>query len=344
MRLKGIEALRVLAIFGVILIHTHPFGGPQYRGDPVWGSLFYLLNLGSRFAVPFFFLTSGYFFGKSLEKGRGPRELFLRYSRRLVPVFMIWSAIYGLVPTRRTMLQGGVCGIAWNSVMRLAGTVLDDPAGFVISGIGMHMWFLPSLVAALLILSLFISCRMQDYLIIFSVILFAAGLLAGSYSRTPLGIMTGFNSRNGPFFSALFVSLGWRFSGRASPGVKAGLLLLASGFILQSFEAYSLWRYFNVKMHLHDYLIGTVPFSVGVFSLGLACKGPDRFHILEPLGRATLGVYVSHPLIMPLVSLALEPRLAPGLFQAAYPLTVYIFSVITALLLMRWRFTRRMVS
>jgi len=42
-----------------------------------------------------------------------------------------------------------------------------------------------------------------------SILLYLFDLVAGSYSSIPWGIAISFNTRNGPFFSLLFVTIGW---------------------------------------------------------------------------------------------------------------------------------------
>ena len=61
-RLVSLDACRVVAIFAVIVLHTMPFYGTRLLGG-FDGYIAAALNQGARFAVPFFFLASGFFFG-----------------------------------------------------------------------------------------------------------------------------------------------------------------------------------------------------------------------------------------------------------------------------------------
>ena len=65
-RIPSLEFGRLLAIMAVILIHTGPFRG-EYYSESV--HLFSdILNQIARFAVPFFFLMSGYFLCEKLTQ------------------------------------------------------------------------------------------------------------------------------------------------------------------------------------------------------------------------------------------------------------------------------------
>jgi len=67
-RISSVDTIRLLAIISVIAIHTRPF---SYNEDS--GELYYYLdifiNQMARFAVPFFFVISGYFWGVKIRNG-----------------------------------------------------------------------------------------------------------------------------------------------------------------------------------------------------------------------------------------------------------------------------------
>ena len=57
-RIYSIDTMRIIAMVFVVLIHTEPFEGMGRYGNLAN----FLIDSSARFAVPFFFLTSGYFF------------------------------------------------------------------------------------------------------------------------------------------------------------------------------------------------------------------------------------------------------------------------------------------
>ncbi len=100
MRIASIECGRFLAIVAVMMIHSSPFANPF---DPtLWSEPFYLylggaINQLCRFAVPFFFLCSGFFLQPKLE-GAGRWGALWRYCRPLLLLWVSWSLLYLLIP------------------------------------------------------------------------------------------------------------------------------------------------------------------------------------------------------------------------------------------------------
>jgi PAS domain S-box-containing protein len=68
-RIAGVETMRVPADFAVVALHTSGFFTLAGWGSEVLASFADQL---SRFAIPFFFTSAGYFFGKSLQAGMPP--------------------------------------------------------------------------------------------------------------------------------------------------------------------------------------------------------------------------------------------------------------------------------
>lgn len=135
MRNPAIDAMRLLAILAVVLIHTttRTLQVTGYNLNVTWWPL--LLNQITRFAVPMFFLISG--FVLELNYDHHPHYLsFLkkRLSRILVP-YLFWSLIYYFLVYR-------------GNLMPLSTTLLWGGAGY-------QLYFIPSLMIFYLIFPLF---------------------------------------------------------------------------------------------------------------------------------------------------------------------------------------------
>jgi len=114
MHSPAIDVMRLLAILAVVLVHTttKTLNATGYDLNAYWWPL--LLNQISRFAVPMFFLISG--FVLELNYGHHPDYLSYlkkRLSKILVP-YLFWSLIYyffvyknNQVPLSTTLLWGG---------------------------------------------------------------------------------------------------------------------------------------------------------------------------------------------------------------------------------------------
>jgi len=91
-RIEGVDVLRVLAILAVIALHANPFSGGSW-GQPGLFSGAALISQFSRFAVPFFFTVSGYFWGVKINAGAAVLRTSLSMAKRIAVVFVAWSLI-----------------------------------------------------------------------------------------------------------------------------------------------------------------------------------------------------------------------------------------------------------
>ena len=85
-RLASIETFRIISVFAVVCIHAFPFRWVQ--GQEI---AFYIINNACRFAVPFFFIVSGFFFGMKLNENIPVQSLLYRYLKRLLIIFGFWT-------------------------------------------------------------------------------------------------------------------------------------------------------------------------------------------------------------------------------------------------------------
>lgn len=96
-RVIYIDALRVLAIFAVIVLHTSASMWYSVPLDSFSWKMFNIYDSCVRWAVPVFVMVSGAFL---LDPMRDyPFEKLKRKIFRIIKVFIIWSAIYALLGT-----------------------------------------------------------------------------------------------------------------------------------------------------------------------------------------------------------------------------------------------------
>ncbi len=91
-RIQSIDTFRALAIIAVISIHTTPFGG--HESGLTYGYLDVLINQGSRFAVPLFFILSGFFFAKKIKKENLIIPIMKNNITRLFMIWLFFSVVY----------------------------------------------------------------------------------------------------------------------------------------------------------------------------------------------------------------------------------------------------------
>ena len=89
----GIDVMKVFFAICVVAIHTHPY--PNYTSTPY--SITRFLDILLLCAVPFFFITTGYFMGKKLQSplSDGKNKAVLEYYlKKYLKLYLIWTAVY----------------------------------------------------------------------------------------------------------------------------------------------------------------------------------------------------------------------------------------------------------
>jgi surface polysaccharide O-acyltransferase-like enzyme len=284
MRIPSIDCLRVFAILAVLAIHSHCFQKCEdYAAWEIGAAV--ILNQASRFAVPSFFIISGYLLGRDVRRGRDPLTLALAAVRRLGALFVVWSVLFAMVDLTVDSLADTESFSVRDSLSGMVANVIWSPR--------IHLWFLPALLIGLLVTGM--TCRLGPRLqIALASALYAFGLVGGAYS-TLTGLDLGTFSRNGPFFSTLFVVLGYRLGSiDFAPSVRQALALIGLGVVVQTAELIYLTQFLGVSPFGIDYVVGTVPFGVGVVSLALSRPQFGSNSALSRIGPLVLGIYLLH--------------------------------------------------
>lgn len=337
--LPAIDVLRIVAIVSVIFVHTKPFKG----WDGPRGELaFILCNQFIRFAVPFFLMTSGYFWARRVERDELTRAT-LRILRRVFPLWLVWSLIYLLPYNAIDLALNGTSAWLEHWHEWLAEWFGKSGRWFWVGGKN-HLWFMMSLMQAAVVAALCLRWGGMRLLWIVAVILYAVGLLAKAYARTPLGIDWVFNTRNGPFMATLMFATGMALA-RCTPRrtwLGWGLALWLGGTALHFAELWALVEYTGVRAR-QDFVIGTWAMGLGFTLIGLANPPALRIAWIARLGKWTLGLYAAHFLFIDLFK-PLAPRFIPEAWVWLYPAlaTAATFALVAAMA--RWRWTRWLVS
>ena len=298
MRISSIECGRVLAIMAVMTIHLAPFTNPfdpQLWNSPLYFWLSDIINQLCRFAVPLFFLCAGYFLQPKLATGK-PLAVALAYCRPLLLLWLAWSLVYLLVPFNplAAMEEGYLTVMTDQWQMQLG----DSLNAWWVGGM-IHLWFLPALILAVLILALGQQLGKPRLALGLGALLYLLALIGGSYGNLLLGAEWAFLTRNGPFFSLLFVALGAALRARHwQPGQTLAWTLLGTGMALYALEVFALLHLADVAATRHDFLLGSVPWTLGLFALLLANPGWGSGSWLERQAPKVLGLYCLHMMLV----------------------------------------------
>jgi len=333
-RIQSIDVFRVFAIIAVISIHTTPFRGVE--NNQAYTLLNVAINQGARFAVPFFFVISGFFFAKKIYGGRQLLPTTTSTLKRLLAIWLFFSVIYILPYNLIAAFEYGALGpikvVYWN-LLRIA----DDPIQFIFQGTKGHLWFLVSLCISIIITSLFFKCFQRNHLallIIFSVALYVFGLLAKAYAGTPVGINIDFNTRNGPFFSTVFFVMGLVLSRLKlnQNYLYYGLLVLFLGYTIHLGEIYYLYSAYGTWPTSHDYVFGTLFVGLGVSLMALSNHPLLNSQGLSVIGRYTLGIYAIHFVFVDMLR-SIDKEVSSPVWEVGYVFIVFLLSVSITLLL-----------
>ncbi len=267
-RIVGLDAFRLVAAFSVIAIHAGHFEGLSRVAGVE-------LKLAGRWAVPFFFLVSGYFAAAHLR--RAPQQVALQ------AVKSFWVLIVGslcLVPL--LMIKLGM--------LETVKTVLSIEV--VTGGTYFHLWFLSSLSVGLFVFyALQVSGMRRGAAMAVLVSLLVLVVDAYYPSSRPMPRFARFLMCFPFLYFGMFIN--WRKI--SLPPWRAALLSIF-GFALQNLEVFALEAYCGKSPYGYDFLVGTIPFSVGAFLLCLGLPYTPLLGMLSALGRRyALGIYVFHP-------------------------------------------------
>ena len=318
-RLGGIDAFRVFALIAVVLLHSFQ---PATDAPLDGGILLYF----ARWAVPFFFIVSGYFFGL---RDPGTVDGIIKLAKRLTPVILFWLLVY-IVYFKKTF-------------------VLTDPIAICkylfTGGMAFHLWFL----SALAISGAVVLCVKRFGLaVLFTVaaLLYLFGLGFGAYRELlslpeiPWGNQA-FKTRWGPFLGVLFIAAGY-YLGRkgVKTSLRTGLYITIFGAFLQLAEAYLIWS--NGYDFSYEFLFGTVPFGIGMFLVALNLNEGKFLTMLAPLGQAVLGAYCIHLIFLDLLSPHFDQTcLSQGVVLGAI---VFILSLVASYLMSKIPYLHRVVK
>lgn len=340
-RIESIDAMRVLAMLAVIQIHT-----PWYSKVNVTSlDTATILDQLARFAVPFFFVISGYLWTSRSSAAGDYWPRSVATSKRILIIFCLWSLIYAIGPSLYVIKHDGVNSLVTN-IVRIA-YPFDGIKFFtaVLQGTKAHLWFLPALAIALLISGALLARGRVLTLFILAILLFAVGLAGSAYSDSPYGFTSRFNFRNGPFFSLIMFVSGYAIHryGQGLALLPLGIALTVGGLALQLVETTWIHRQWATPL-LHDYIFGTYFFGLGMSMIALSNSRYLRVKALASIGPLILGVYASHYYFAEHVRWLEQIIHNPHIRGIAYLTIVFLLALGTSFMLAQWRGTKQFVT
>lgn len=308
-RHAGIDLFRWFAFIAVVCIHTATLGGDV---SMMAGRL-------SRWAVPLFFMASGYFIGRRFDE---PGVIW-RSTKRIAPLFIVWALVYLVVRD------------SWPETVKQWQDLLIN------GGAGFHLWYLPSLLSCIAVVALLRRRLGWPAVLAVSGAVFLGGLAFGSYSGLLDLNQRMWNPRNGPIFGLLFVALG-AWIAVTKPVVPLRWAALGFATFLATDVAERMWLATTGPTYI-DFTVSTLFVGLSAFLLARAWDGePLARWNLDVLGRYSFGMYAMHMLFLYAIHKHFHPR-GPTEWAMTVAATV-VLSTVTALLLSRVPVVKRYVQ
>ena len=252
---NGIDAAKFVCSLLVIAIHISPLGADKNQ-------LLTYLNYGiqkyiARIAVPFFFISSGYFLFKKTSIQEYEINHAKKYIIKILRLYLLWTliympiSIYAIVKDNEGILHG----------------IWEYSRNVLFVGSYPHLWYLRALIVATIIISLFLYRRKNpNKILVIAFVLYLIGVFGNAWSVVLLPLKQSIptiwrllktigkvmvTTRNGLLFGFFFMSLGMSFSYYGNRIKKETAL---TGFILSMIllGGEVLFLKYNYK-HIYEY-------------------------------------------------------------------------------------------
>ncbi len=239
-------------------------------------------------AVPVYFIISGYlFFSKPFSMQRLKHQLL-----RLLKLYLAWTVVYIPIIVLKDVLD---------NVPPFTGA-MDFIHNFIFSGSYFHLWFLPSLIFALGIVSFIHKFKTQSVAVI-AVGLFILGLLYESY-RFLVPQFEGvfeiygkifLTTRNGLFFGTIYVYLGYFFTQHKIQIKRYQVAFgIAVSMFLLCIEAILMFKYREISVM--NLTVFALPASVFIFIFAQQQEVNVKEDKLLFLRKLSTVLFCGHPI------------------------------------------------
>lgn len=310
---SGIDYFRLIAALLIVAVHTSPLASLSETGD------FILTRIAARVAVPFFFMTSGFFLVSKYTCNTGKLRTFVKKT-----ALIYGTAVLIYIPIN---IYSG-----YFKMDNLLPNIIKD---IIFDGTFYHLWYLPASVMGAVTAWYLVTRFHYPKAFAISAVLYIIGLFGDSWykiaARVPfinnfyrLIFQVSDYTRNGIFFAPIFFVLGGFISDSRSMRQKDALVKSAPAknvsaknapaqntslfrksiigftvsFAFMICEALTL-HHFDLQRHDSMYIF-LLPTMYYLFNIILNFKGKRR----TGLRTISLIIYIIHPFMIVAVRFA----------------------------------------
>jgi surface polysaccharide O-acyltransferase-like enzyme len=299
-RNHAIDFIKGISLLFIAGLHINIFNNINNAAN-------FSFNTIMRFAVPFFFLTSGYLLFQKLKKSVNVQQILITYILRITKYYVV-GLLGGFFLDRFVFSLITKAPFVYLSSVNYrpgftSGTFLGDLLYYglgILSGI--HLWFLIAMVWSAIMIFLFCRKNVANIRILtgIALVIHVVGLfgLTQPYSHfAALPLYT----RDGVFFGLFYMCLGgfWAMYGMDVKKYIPSKWILPAIFLfslLQIAERAAMVFPFNEPWHANwgEYFITTIPLTVILFQYALDNSTRFANNLFTKIGEQSIGVYILH--------------------------------------------------
>lgn len=322
-RYYAIDFFKFFAALAVVVIHANPFEQVGLLG---WDgeSIDLVVETLARWAVPFFFMASGFFFGKRVPSGAAKPQYLRKNLTNLAKLYAGWTLFYLLYDLvmmyRDSQMENTSLAPLVSSYFAEEWTLLNvfylgSPTH------APHLWYLTALFWSLLIVYSFNRYRQLGLLLGLSLVLNVIGVF---------DLVTHISTRETLFVGLFYTTSGLliahhekQFLTNVSPKLYCLIPVL---LLIQVPE--------RLYLFTGDYYLSTIPLVWLIMLFGLRHKRLGRGTLFASVGANSDGIYLIHWLLLKLVLLGLGMMGWEGvreqlLWALLYPPALFFLSYLT---------------
>lgn len=336
----SVDLFKFIFAFFIIGIHT-PSLFSEFSEELSW----FLQNVFFRIAVSFYFITSAYFFFRSLEvkngkitKTKNNLVRLKKYWLRLLLLYSVWSFIYliWLIPT---WIKTG-----WFSFKAF----VDFGLSAILDTSYYHLWFLVRLIYVIPLMYFILRHFRVKYFILFSLLIYVIGLFYGG-SYTWVGLPFSEKTIALPFYASGFRTAFFVVMPICSMSLLVDRILQLKKHAISLLALICLLVFFSenilLKVVLGDYellsyvVFSTLPMTLMLLAFVCSISMSIKHHFA--LRKLSTLVYVVHPLIISILKLLIRnSEFNSVLYYFIVALSSFLFCMMVYLLSKRIHFLK----
>ncbi len=307
-RNNTIDFIRLIAAFAIMNLHTSlPSFGFEYNA---------IIRLSSRWAIPVFFIITGYFLGFKITSNK--KLEFKKIEKNivnLISVLFVSSIIYFFVQF--------IISDFW----------FNNEIGFLGQGTYWHLWFIGSMILAYVFIWYIYYIEWSTYLWLISIFILLLALFSDSYDVIA-NLQIDYNKIPRFLISIPFMYIGILISKINIDKVSIFVVALAliAGFVIQFVELVYFKIIYDYNIYDHQILFGIIISTISVFMLSLKVK--LNSNIISRLGkRYSLFIYLYHIIVYFCIYKIINFLGVSEDIRVIFPLTAFILTLLIAIVL-----------